>query len=514
VKLENLQRFLKNKDQENELVRGELRKLMQNWHVLKEQNQSLLRDLSAEKHENERQKELLRRNHNTLLPIKREYMTAVGRLIASRQAEHEQNPDEPVKPFAIAHIRLDEDFHRIRSEEIRSTLAHKTAMNLDMLDILQRTESNETEVIYQGFRLEDFLVVLEHVRNVETAEFFVAEHVIPAVIKPAGGDGNQFGCHIGLVVFPFHGETFRDLDENLDIATENALVFRRRYVVFTEHWGEQHRHRMHVYHELKIARNNGFEGFELRFQPFVDKDGRIVGCETLIRWHHPKLGFLSPDLFISLAEQYGEMSMLGRWILYQACLEFRSWKQAGHAIGYVSVNLSPVQFEQEQVDLADHEADEAGLVVSIHGMLESLGLRGDELKLEITEGAIMNEPGKSIDILNQFRAHGIRVAVDDFGSGYSSLNYLTRLPINTLKIDKSFIDNLIDDDSNRVVVKSIIDLARNLDMEILAEGVETKEQKELLFDEGIQLIQGYYYSPPVTGGDFLKLLQENDFPSR
>lgn len=495
---EKLQAFFNNEDIPPDELRAALSEVLESCAQKDSELERLRKDLDAERDENQRLESLSRLNHDTLLPLAREFMRELGELIELRREMHTQDDQEPLKPFAVAHIKLDENFRQMTSEQTKQILGFKTATILRDMEMLK-------DNIYQGDRIEDFLIILPNVRNIEAAEFVIDELVIPAVSQPhmlGENDIIQFSCNTAVAVFPFHGTSFQDLNANLEIAMARSLKTKSTIMLYSDHLGEDHRHRMQVRKELRKARNNGFEGFELRFQPFVNEKGKIVGCETLVRWNHPQLGFLSPNLFIKLAEESGEMDMLGRWILYRACLEFKQWKKAGSDIKYVSVNLSPVQFGRE------------GLVESIVGMLKALGLKGGELKLEITEGTIMRDPLESIAILNKFRAHGVRIAIDDFGTGYSSLNYLMRLPINTLKIDKSFVDDILSNTGNRVVVKSIIDLARNLNLEILAEGVESKEQKDYLFEEGIQYIQGYYYSAPITGEEFAKLLFDNNYPEK
>ncbi len=498
VDLKNIDAFIKNEDADMNGLREELLQVKRDVFRLKSDIARLRQELETEKAENRRLEGLARLNQDTMLPLQREFMKDLGRLIEKRHEQFVTDGSEPVKPFAVAHIKLDETFIQISSEQVKKILAFKTVTLLSDIEMLR-------DNLYQGDRLEDFLVILPNVRNIEQAEVLFTDFIIPTISTPhiqSEGESIHFSCHVGMCVFPFHGDNYADLSENLEIATTTALRFKTRVAMFVQALADEHHHRMQVRRELRNARNSGFAGFELRFQPFVNGKGNVIGCETLVRWNHPHLGFLSPDLFISLAEQYGEMDMLGRWILYRACLEFRQWTKAGYDLEYVSVNLSPVQFGRP------------GLVDSIIGMLDSLGLKGSQLKLEITEGVIMKDPSESIEILHQFRSRGIRIAIDDFGSGYSSLNYLMKLPINTLKIDKSFVDDLTEKESNLLVVRSIIELARNLGLEILAEGVETKEQKDLLFHEGVHYIQGYYYAAPITGEEFAKILESNDYSTR
>lgn len=498
LKQSDIEAFLQNKPHDADGLRSEILNLKTEMLKLQRELEEKHRAFELEREESLRLTQLATLNQDTLLPLFREFMKDLGNLIEQRLSDAKDSGAKELKPFAVVHLKLDEYFDQIPSEQTKKILAFKTAGLLSDLDILKGN-------LYQGDRIEDFFIILHQVRNIDAAEVIVGNFIIPAISKShaqSDGDSIQFSCYTGLAVFPFHGSNYSEIISNIEIALNSGVKNKHRLNVYSQSLGDEHRLKQDIRLELAKARNSSFEGFELRFQPFVDRKGMIIGCETLIRWNHPRLGFLSPNLFISLAERYGEMDLLGRWILYQACMQFSQWKQSGYELAYISVNLSPVQFGKP------------GLAESLNGMLDTFHMEGSQLKLEITEGTVMKDPLESIHLLNQFREQGIRIAVDDFGTGYSSLNYLMKLPINSLKIDKSFVDDMLNNANNKVVVRSIIDLAKNLDIEIIAEGVETKEQKDFLFDEGVQYIQGYYYSPPVTGEQFSRLLQENDFSQR
>jgi EAL domain-containing protein (putative c-di-GMP-specific phosphodiesterase class I) len=237
--------------------------------------------------------------------------------------------------------------------------------------------------------------------------------------------------------------------------------------------------------------------FELYYQPMMEvPGGRIIGAEALVRWHDPENGIVGPDRFIPVAEDTGLIVPLGHWVLETACKQAARWKSAGFDELNIAVNLSSRQFETGDLKR------EVALV------LEDTGLDPDRLELEITESVLMEHGERSIEMLNGLREIGVRVSIDDFGTGYSSLAYLKRFAINKFKIDRIFIKELPGNREDAEIVSTMIGMAHNLNLQVVAEGVETPSQLEFLKAQGCDEFQGYLMSPPVPAADFEALVQE------
>lgn len=235
--------------------------------------------------------------------------------------------------------------------------------------------------------------------------------------------------------------------------------------------------------------------FELYYQPKIDARSRqICGAEALLRWNHPQKGRVSPAQFIPLCEEIGLIISIGEWVIHTACMQAKSWQDQGFPALRIAVNLSPLQFRQ------------TNLVKQVKDALDAIGLSSSKLELEITESAAMEDIDKAIATMGILKGMGLHLSIDDFGTGYSSLSYLKRFPIHALKIDQSFIRNLNTSFEDAAIVKSIITLAHSLKLSVVAEGVETREQFDYLYNHECDEIQGYLFSPPVSANEFTKLL--------
>ncbi|HEY1036635.1 MAG TPA: EAL domain-containing protein, partial [Pseudoxanthomonas sp.] len=223
----------------------------------------------------------------------------------------------------------------------------------------------------------------------------------------------------------------------------------------------------------------------LYYQPQIRAlDNGLAGMEALVRWQHPRLGLVMPDRFITLAERVGLIVELGAWVLDEACRQWAAWQRAGARVPTVSVNLSAAQVRSEQ------------LVAQVRNAMRRHGLPPGVLTLEITESMAMVEPERTAGVLERLAEAGARISVDDFGTGYSSLSYLAHLPVHELKIDRQFVRQLVPGSRHAAIVQSVVHLGRQLGLDVVAEGVETPEQKQLLAGMGCTRLQGYLISPP------------------
>ncbi|NCN05223.1 MAG: GGDEF domain-containing protein [Spirochaetales bacterium] len=460
--------------------------------------QPRVRELEAHLKETERklkEAEKLNRLHpDTGLPIYRFLLQDLETLIQDDKSTgkmsegsgcgkkflQEGNP----KAFSVIVIRLDSAYSRIKNTRDRQkALLFKSSFRIK--------NALDKGCLYQGDRLDEFFVLYPGEHSAHQLN-----QLMQKIAKDVAGPHDppvediRFGAYVAATMFPTQAKTLDELLTNLEIAAEEAEQIAGGVSFYSEDLGRRQRHRAVVESELNKAIQRGFDQFRLVFQPICGVDGKIRGAEVLVRWDHPSLGIISPGLFVPLAEANGSIRLLGRWIIFQACRILAEWQKTETESIYFSVNLSPVQFLQKD------------LVESIVNVIRVNKLKPGTLKIEITEGAIMEDAQGAVKKMEQLKKEGIRLSIDDFGTGYSSLAYLKELPLDSLKIDKSFIEDVTRNDNNRAIVRAVISLSKNLGLETLAEGVEFEDQLELLVAEGVDMIQGYYFSPPVDGDTF------------
>lgn len=301
---------------------------------------------------------------------------------------------------------------------------------------------------------------------------------------------------VGTSFFPQDGQNAALLLKNA-----GAALFRAKerggdnFQFYRTEMNERALRRLSLENNLRRAIER--EEFRLHFQPLLDVDGRkVTGMEALVRWEHPEMGLISPGEFIPLAEDTGLIIPLGKWILHAACSQNRKWQESAVRPLRISVNLSPRQFRQ------------ADLIAMVASTLEETGMDPRWLELELTESSLMDDAKHTVRALNSLREMGIRIAVDDFGSGYSSLNYLKHFPINVLKIDQSFVRDIASSQQDTAIVLAMVTLAHNLDLKVVAEGVETEKQLEALRSLGCDHVQGYLFSRPLPAPAFEKLISD------
>lgn len=344
---------------------------------------------------------------------------------------------------------------------------------------------------------DDFAILLEQIHDEKDA-VDVAERITKAFAAPFNLTIYEsfVTVTIGITYFPNDGSNADTLLKNAELAMYRAKTEgKNKYQLFTRSMNEGVVHRLSLENKLRKAVDNG--EFEVFYQPKVQiATGKIVSMEALVRWRSKDGRLISPFEFIPLAEETGLILPIGEQVLREACRQTKEWQKLSKGLT-VSVNLSPRQFLQEN------------LLASIRQILKETMLPIELLELEITETTVMANEKTALSLLTQLKDLGLRLALDDFGTGYSSLHYLRVLPISTLKIDRSFIKDLPADKDSLAIALTILALARNMELQVVAEGVETREQLEFLRAHDCAEIQGYLFSPPVPAADFTKLLQED-----
>jgi len=307
----------------------------------------------------------------------------------------------------------------------------------------------------------------------------------------------RVGLTVGVAIFPQDAADAPTLVANADAALVRAKSERRGSIRFFEQsMDRQLREKRALQQDLRTAL--GRDEFALHYQPQANIDGEVNGFEALVRWHHPRYGMIAPNTFIPLAEESGIIIELGEWILRAACREAASWPRPLD----IAINLSPVQFQH------------GDLPKLVHEVLLETGLAPARLVLEITEGVLIGEFNRGVAILRRLKHLGVRIAMDDFGTGYSSLSYLQSFPFDKIKIDKSFIANLGHSQEAATIVRAVIALGHGLDLPVVAEGVETKEQLKFLADESCDEIQGYFIGRPKPIADYADLIGRGPGPEK
>ena len=342
---------------------------------------------------------------------------------------------------------------------------------------------------------DEFSILIENTNDIHTITT-LAKNILQAIALPLKLKNQEVVLYssIGIVIYPEDGLSPQELLKNADTAMYHAKSLGgNKYQFFNESMNKQAVKRLQVENLIRHGLKNDL--FSVFYQPKIEiSTGKIAGMEALVRFETPKNGLVSPVVFIPVSEETGQIIDIGEVVLRKACYATKKWVDAGLFSGRVAVNLSAVQFTQPN------------LVNLIASILQESRLPAKYLELEITEGTVMDSPQKAIDTMLEIRAMGIHLSLDDFGTGYSSLAYLKKFPLNTLKIDKAFVDDIEHSEQGRNMVATIVTIAHNLDMHVVAEGVETELQLTFLSSLKCEQLQGYLYSRPLSIKDFQQYL--------
>jgi len=380
-------------------------------------------------------------------------------------------------------------------KNVNDTLGHDVGDELlkNIARELQQVVRNSDTVSRQGG--DEFIVLLQGVHD-KLAPAEVARKLIERVsaVRRVGPHEVHVSGSIGIAVFPEDGGSAEALTKNADSAMYHAKSLgRNNFQFFTRAMTEVVAERVRMEHSLRRAIER--QEFVLHYQPKIDlQDGHIIGAEALVRWNHPDMGLISPARFISVAEQSGLIRPIGSWVLREACRQNRAWQQAGMPSIRMAVNLSPLQLHQE------------GFLDDVIGVLREMDLDHRYLEFEVTESVALHGEEKAVSWLETLKEMGVRLSIDDFGTGYSSLSYLKRLPIDTIKIDKSFIRDITTDPDDAAIITAIIRMAHSLRLNVIAEGVETADQLDFLRLKHCNQVQGHFFSEPVPADAFEDLL--------
>lgn len=347
---------------------------------------------------------------------------------------------------------------------------------------------------------DEFVMLLSDIAHPEDAGEF-AEKLMERLTAPyqIKSYDLRLSVTIGISIFPEDGSEVEALIRGADLAMYHAKQRgRNHFQYFAADMNRKAAERLFLEHSLRRAREQG--EFALQYQPQFDvATGELLGAEALLRWKHPQQGAIPPERFIPVAEDSGMILGIGTWVLYEACHQARLWSERGFPSCSVAVNFSAVQLRQQNVV----EVVEHALVAS--------GLAPENLELELTESMVMHDMTQVAAKLSRLKALGVRLAIDDFGTGYSSLSHLKRLPVDRLKIDQSFVRDLRTDADDAVIVQSVIGLGHNLELRVIAEGVEDADALQFLSDHGCDSAQGYFLSPPLGSAAFQDLLVQGPY---
>jgi len=395
------------------------------------------------------------------------------------------------KRLAVAFLDLD------RFKQINDSLGHRAGdALLKQVARRLRSASRATDIVgrYGG---DEFVMIFPNINN-NFSGSFLAEKLLYSFSDPFQLPERELFCapSIGIAFYPDDADTADGLIRCADLAMYHTKRSGpRRYTLFSEEMMQQSSRRLDIEHDLRHAIQR--DEFVMHYQSKFDfETGRVVGAEGLVRWNHPSGALISPGEFIPIAEETGLIAQIGELTLRKVCEQAQAWRKAGLPLEGIAVNLSPREFHDSRI------------VQLVRTVLDETGLPPDFLELELTEGAMIVDIDHAVDTLRRLKSIGVRLAIDDFGTGYSSLAYLKRFPIDTLKIDRSFVHEVASNATDTAIIDTIIGLASSLGFSVVAEGVETIEQALVLREHNCRYAQGYLICRPLPAATFAESIQD------
>lgn len=384
-----------------------------------------------------------------------------------------------------------------RFKNINDTLGHAAGNDILLQISLDIRKAVDPSDIVSRIGGDEFLVLFEREIGKDDP-ISMAERVRSIFSTPVtvGGRAQVLSCSIGISVYPSNGEDADTLLYHAEVAMYEAKnLGRNTWCLFDERFASQVMERLNMENALRgaIDRNE----LVLHYQPQVSLEtGEPMGIEALVRWNHPERGLLSPSQFIELAEECGLIDQIGQWVLAEACRQMVEWRSGGLDVPQMSVNLSVRQIERSE------------LIQQIDKVLAASGLNAASLELELTESMIMRDPEQAVLTLTALKELGVKLSIDDFGTGHSSLAYLKNLPLDQLKIDRSFVRDIGNSANDETICRAVIELARQLGLTTVAEGVEREAQVAFLRREGCKIAQGYLFCKPLSADDLAVFWKE------
>ena len=442
-------------------------------------------DLTERKQAEKRIIELAFFDALTGLPNRRLLEDRVGQAVA--EAERKKGPLTLFVLDLDKFKRVNDSLGHSVGDQLLCAVATRIKQIIRKTDTLARMGSDEFVCVLPGLDAEASAEMARSLLEACAKVFIISGHELNVTFS------------IGISLFPEDGRDFEHLYKNADLAMYQAKeAGRHNYQFYSQNMNAATLEHLFIEHGLRHALIA--EQFLLVYQPLVSlRTGRILGCEALIRWQHPELGLIQPIRFIPVAEDSGLINAIGDWVLRHACHQAKAWQNEGLALQTIAINVSPVQFRQTD------------FVNSIAEILADSGLSPSCLELELTERTVMHDAETNLGTLSTLNKMGVELAVDDFGTGYSSLAYLKRFPVGKLKIDQSFVRDIAEDRDDLAIAATIVSIGHSLRLNVLAEGVETEEQLNILEEGDSDMAQGYLFSVPVPAKEFAELLRLQPF---
>jgi len=443
-----------------------------NWSVLKHRVHRMIQAANAQR----RIQHLAYHDALTGLPNRMLFMDRIDQAISRAQREEGQ--------FALLFIDID------HFKVINDSMGHDAGdqlLNLISRRLRDILRKSDTVARLGG---DEFTVIIEYLQDSDDV-IQITKNILSALDLPAEVNGKQVyvGGSIGIAMYPQDGDNFGVLLKNADTAMYKAKELgRNTFQFYASEMSHKAMQRLELENQIRTALKE--EQFEVYYQPKVDlQNNTCIGVEALVRWNHPQRGLISPDDFVPLAEEIGLITQLDEWVMKAACLQFMQWKQQGYPLNNLSVNISSRHFK------------EGNLIEYCTTLLEMTGIAPEYLEIELTESALVDNYSNAKYILDKLHTMGLRIALDDFGTGYASMAYLKEFPFDTVKIDRSFIRDIPQDHEDAAIVTAMIQLSQALRLNIVAEGIETDQQRHFLYDNACGYGQGYLWSRPVSAAD-------------